>query len=30
VIGAVWNHPAGPAEGIRAMNAAIEAAIVER
>ena len=30
VIGAVWNHPAGPAEGIRTMNAAIEAAIVER
>ena len=30
VIGAVWTHPAGPAEGIRTMNAAIEAAIVER
>jgi thiamine-phosphate pyrophosphorylase len=30
VIGAVWNHPAGPAEGIRTMSAAIEAAIVER
>jgi thiamine-phosphate pyrophosphorylase len=26
VVGAVWNHPEGPAEGIRAMNAAIRAA----
>ncbi len=26
VIGAVWNHPEGPAEGVRAMNAAIRAA----
>ncbi|HEY8612532.1 MAG TPA: thiamine phosphate synthase [Roseomonas sp.] len=23
VVGAVWNHPDGPAEGVRAMNAAI-------
>ena len=23
VVGAVWNHPAGPAAGVRAMNAAI-------
>jgi thiamine-phosphate pyrophosphorylase len=23
VIGAVWNHPQGPAAGVRAMNAAI-------
>jgi thiamine-phosphate pyrophosphorylase len=27
VIGAVWNHPDGPAEGVRAMNAAIAAAL---
>ena len=26
VIGAVWSHPDGPAAGVRAMNAAIEAA----
>ncbi|WP_458097491.1 thiamine phosphate synthase [Roseomonas sp. WA12] len=26
VVGAVWNHPDGPAEGVRAMNAAIAAA----
>lgn len=26
VIGAVWNHPQGPAEGVRAMNSAIAAA----
>jgi thiamine-phosphate pyrophosphorylase len=26
VVGAVWNHPEGPAEGVRAMNAAIKAA----
>jgi thiamine-phosphate pyrophosphorylase len=26
VIGAVWNHPDGPAAGVRAVNAAIEAA----
>jgi thiamine-phosphate pyrophosphorylase len=26
VVGAVWNHPDGPAEGVRAMNAAIKAA----
>ncbi|MFT8247058.1 thiamine phosphate synthase [Roseomonas sp. BN140053] len=26
VVGAVWNHPDGPAAGIRAMNAAIAAA----
>ncbi len=26
VVGAVWAHPAGPAAGVRAMNAAIEAA----
>ena len=26
VIGAVWNHPDGPAEGVRAMTAAIAAA----
>lgn len=26
VIGAVWNHPEGPAAGVRAMNAAIAAA----
>jgi thiamine-phosphate pyrophosphorylase len=27
VIGAVWNHPEGPAEGVRAMNAAIASAL---
>ncbi|MBV1797999.1 thiamine phosphate synthase [Siccirubricoccus sp. G192] len=27
VIGAVWNHPEGPAAGVRAMNAAISAAV---
>jgi thiamine-phosphate pyrophosphorylase len=27
VIGAVWSHPEGPAAGVRAMNAAIDAAI---
>lgn len=26
VVGAVWNHPQGPAAGVRAMNAAIAAA----
>jgi thiamine-phosphate pyrophosphorylase len=26
VVGAVWNHPEGPASGVRAMNAAIRAA----
>ena len=26
VVGAVWNHPDGPAAGVRAMNAAIAAA----
>jgi thiamine-phosphate pyrophosphorylase len=26
VVGAVWNHPGGPAEGVRAMNRAIAAA----
>lgn len=26
VIGAVWSHPEGPAAGVRALNAAIEAA----
>ncbi|WP_419759767.1 thiamine phosphate synthase [Acidisoma sp.] len=26
VVSAVWNHPQGPAEGVRAMNAAIAAA----
>jgi len=26
VVGAVWNHPAGPAAGVRAINAAIAAA----
>lgn len=26
VVGAVWNHPEGPAAGVRAMNAAIGAA----
>jgi thiamine-phosphate pyrophosphorylase len=29
VIGAVWNHPDGPATGVRAMNAAIAAAMTE-
>lgn len=29
VIGAVWNHPEGPAAGVRAMNAAIAAARAE-
>jgi thiamine-phosphate pyrophosphorylase len=29
VIGAVWNHPEGPAAGVRAMNAAIAAALAE-
>jgi thiamine-phosphate pyrophosphorylase len=29
VVGAVWNHPDGPAAGVRAMNAAIEAAKAE-
>jgi thiamine-phosphate pyrophosphorylase len=23
VVGAVWNHPEGPAAGVRAMNTAI-------
>lgn len=27
VIGAVWNHPEGPAAGVQAMNAAIAAAL---
>ena len=27
VIGAVWNHPEGPAQGVRTMNAAIAEAI---
>ena len=26
VVGAVWNHPAGPAAGVRAMNTAIQEA----
>lgn len=26
VVGAIWNHPDGPAEGVRAMNAAIKGA----
>jgi thiamine-phosphate pyrophosphorylase len=26
VVGAVWNHPEGPAAGVKAMNAAIAAA----
>ena len=26
VVGAVWNHPDGPAAGVRAMNAAIAGA----
>ncbi len=29
VVGAVWNHPDGPAAGVRAMNAAIAAAQAE-
>ncbi|NBS44129.1 MAG: thiamine phosphate synthase [Acetobacteraceae bacterium] len=29
VIGAVWNHPEGPAAGVQAMNAAIAAALAE-
>lgn len=29
VVGAVWNHPDGPAAGVRAMNAAIAAAGAE-
>ncbi|MGI9128146.1 MAG: thiamine phosphate synthase [Roseomonas sp.] len=29
VIGAVWNHPAGPADGVRTMNAAIAAALAQ-
>ena len=29
VIGAVWNHPEGPAAGVRAMNAAIAAALAD-
>lgn len=28
VVGAVWNHPDGPAAGVRAMNSAIDAATV--
>ena len=27
VIGAIWNHPEGPAKGVRAMNAAIAEAL---
>lgn len=27
VVGAVWNHPEGPAQGVRAMNAAITATL---
>ena len=27
VVGAVWNHPDGPAAGVRAMNAAIDASL---
>ena len=30
VVGAVWNHPEGPAAGVRAMNAAIRAASGDR
>ena len=26
VVGAVWNHPEGPAQGVRDMNAAISKA----
>ncbi len=29
VVGAVWNHPEGPAAGVRALNAAIAAARAE-
>ena len=29
VVGAVWNHPEGPAAGVRAMNAAIAAAFAD-
>jgi len=29
VVGAVWNHPEGPAAGVRAMSAAIAAALEE-
>jgi thiamine-phosphate pyrophosphorylase len=29
VVGAVWNHPEGPAAGVRAMNAAIAQAMAE-
>lgn len=29
VVGAVWNHPEGPAAGVAAMNAAIAAALAE-
>jgi thiamine-phosphate pyrophosphorylase len=30
VVGAVWNHPQGPAAGVRALDAAIAAALDER
>lgn len=30
VVGAVWNHPEGPAAGVAAMNQAIQAALAER
>ncbi len=30
VVGAVWNHPEGPAAGVRTMNAAIQAAWASR
>jgi thiamine-phosphate pyrophosphorylase len=26
VVGCIWNHPAGPAAGVKALNAAIAAA----
>ena len=29
VVGCVWNHPGGPAAGVRALNAAIAAALAE-
>jgi len=29
VIGAIWNHPGGPAEGVRTMSAAIATAMTE-
>jgi thiamine-phosphate pyrophosphorylase len=29
VVGAVWNHPEGPAAGVRALDAAIAAALAE-